>query len=294
MWRCGQVPKDFKGATIVHLYKRNGNRQVWDNHIAAGEVPGTRAHLYTTFVDLTEAFDTVNREGLWKIMQKFGWFERSTHTVRQLHDGIMTRVTDSGAVLEAFGVTNGVKQGCVLAPTLFSLLFTAMLMDGDERPGIRVAYMTDGHLLNSRRMLARTRLFMTTIHDLFFADDCALNTTTEVDMLRNMDHFTAENRIAAAKAQREARISKVSRLLTASHPPLPTFPCCQRAFRPRIGFFGHLRKQCVINLTASTSSPTFAHASNLASTATPVNANDTVAVPPPPSVWPNPSIGCSD
>ena len=26
-------------------------------------------------------------------------------------------------------VTNGVKQGCVLAPTLFSMMFSAMLMD---------------------------------------------------------------------------------------------------------------------------------------------------------------------
>ena len=29
--------------------------------------------LYITFVDLTKAFDTVNRDGLWKIMSKFGW-----------------------------------------------------------------------------------------------------------------------------------------------------------------------------------------------------------------------------
>ncbi|BHF61705.1 hypothetical protein SprV_0100468100 [Sparganum proliferum] len=32
MWRQGEVPQDFKGATIVHLYKRKGNRQVCDNH----------------------------------------------------------------------------------------------------------------------------------------------------------------------------------------------------------------------------------------------------------------------
>ena len=28
--------------------------------------------LYMTFVDLTKAFDTVSREGLWKIIAKFG------------------------------------------------------------------------------------------------------------------------------------------------------------------------------------------------------------------------------
>ncbi|VDL94132.1 unnamed protein product [Schistocephalus solidus] len=32
MWRQGQVPQDFKDATIIHLYKRKGNRQVCDNH----------------------------------------------------------------------------------------------------------------------------------------------------------------------------------------------------------------------------------------------------------------------
>ncbi|BHF68763.1 hypothetical protein SprV_0301180400 [Sparganum proliferum] len=32
MWRQGEVPQDFKEATIVHLYKRKGNRQVCDNH----------------------------------------------------------------------------------------------------------------------------------------------------------------------------------------------------------------------------------------------------------------------
>ncbi|BHF62952.1 hypothetical protein SprV_0200594100 [Sparganum proliferum] len=140
MWLQGEVPQDFKDATIVHLYKRKGNRQICDNHrgisllniagkifarillnrlnhhLEQGLLPesqcgfrrhrGTtdmifaarqlqekcqemRTHLYSTFVDLTKAFDTVNREGLWKIMQKFGCPERFTRMVRQLHDGMM-------------------------------------------------------------------------------------------------------------------------------------------------------------------------------------------------------------
>ncbi|BHF81456.1 hypothetical protein SprV_0702458600 [Sparganum proliferum] len=104
-----------------------------------------RTHLYSTFVDLMKAFDTVNREGLWKIRRKFGCPERFIEMGCQLHDGMRARVTDYGAISEAFAVTNGVKQGCVLAPTLFSLMFSAMLMDayrGDERPGIRIAYST--------------------------------------------------------------------------------------------------------------------------------------------------------
>ncbi|BHF62641.1 hypothetical protein SprV_0200562600 [Sparganum proliferum] len=152
-----------------------------------------RTHLYSTFVDLTKAFDTVNRERLWKIMQKFGCPERFIEMVRQLHDGMMARVTDNGAVSEAFAETNEVKQRCVLAPTFFSLMFSAMLMDAyrDERSGIRIAYRTDGHLLNQRRMHFQSRVSTTTVHELLFADDCALNTTSEEEMQGSMDLFSA-------------------------------------------------------------------------------------------------------
>ncbi|BHF68852.1 hypothetical protein SprV_0301189300 [Sparganum proliferum] len=44
-----------------------------------------RTHLYSTFVDLTKAFDTVTQEGLWKIMQKFGCPEQFTQMSCQLH-----------------------------------------------------------------------------------------------------------------------------------------------------------------------------------------------------------------
>ncbi|VDL95287.1 unnamed protein product [Schistocephalus solidus] len=89
-------------------------------------------------------------------MQKFGCPERFTHMVRQLHIGMMACVTDNGTVSKPFTVTNGGNQGCVLAPTLFSFMFSAMLMDAycDEQPGIRITYRTDGHLLSSRRMQA--------------------------------------------------------------------------------------------------------------------------------------------
>ena len=49
--------------------------------------------------------------------------------VRQFHDGMQACVQNDGEFSEPFEVTNGVKQGCVLAPTLFSMKFSAMLMD---------------------------------------------------------------------------------------------------------------------------------------------------------------------
>ncbi|BHF80068.1 hypothetical protein SprV_0702319200 [Sparganum proliferum] len=100
---------------------------------------------------------------------------------------------EKSAVSEVFAVTNGVKQGWALAPTLFSLMSFAILMDAyrDGCPGIRSAYRIDGHLLNSRRTKTPTRLSATTVHELLAADDCVLNTMTEVDMQRSMDRLAA-------------------------------------------------------------------------------------------------------
>ena len=44
--------------------------------------------LYMTFVDLTKAFDTASRNGLWKLMAKFGCPPRYIAMVRQFHYGM--------------------------------------------------------------------------------------------------------------------------------------------------------------------------------------------------------------
>ena len=66
---------------------------------------------------------------IWKIIAKFGCPPRFIAMVRQFHDGMQARVQNDGEFSEPFEVTNGVKQVCVMAPTLFSMMFSAMLMD---------------------------------------------------------------------------------------------------------------------------------------------------------------------
>ena len=74
--------------------------------------------LYMKCVDLTKAFDTVSRDGLWKIMVKFGCPPRFKAVVRQFHDGMQARVKNDGEFSEPFMVTKGVEQGCVMAHTV--------------------------------------------------------------------------------------------------------------------------------------------------------------------------------
>ena len=148
--------------------------------------------LYMTFVDLTKAFDTVSRKGLWRIMEKFGCPGKFITIVRQVHDGMMVKVMEDGEESKEFPVTNGVKQGCVLAPTLFSMVFSAMLTDAFKHcnDGIHLKYRTDGGLFNLGRLQAVNKVTETVIRDLLFADDCALNAGTAEMMQHEVDCFS--------------------------------------------------------------------------------------------------------
>ena len=108
--------------------------------------------VYMTFVDLTKAVDTVSRDGLWKIMADVGCPPRYIAMVRQFHDGMQARVQNDGEYSEPFPVTNGVKQGCVMTPTLFSMMFSAMFTYAfqDVIAGFPISYRFDGKLLNLR------------------------------------------------------------------------------------------------------------------------------------------------
>ena len=105
--------------------KIEGQKHDLHSKTASGEMPRTECtvDLDMTFVDLTKAFDTVSRNGLWKSMAKFGCPSRFIAMRRQVHDGMQARVQNDGDFSEPFEVTNGVKQGSVMAPTLFSMIF---------------------------------------------------------------------------------------------------------------------------------------------------------------------------
>jgi hypothetical protein len=145
--------------------------------------------LYLTFVDLTKAFDTVCRDGLWKVMKRFGCPPAFVRMVRLFHEGMNARVSDQGELSDPFPVTNGVKQGCVLAPTLFSMVFSAMLAHTDAPFDVSIRHRMDGGLFNLRRLQAKTKVKMQPVREFLFADDCALGSSSESTMQEAMDSF---------------------------------------------------------------------------------------------------------
>ena len=68
--------------------------------------------LYAAVIDLTKAFDTVNRDGLWNIMARLGCSPKFLTILCQLQD----LVKHIGSLSGSFPISNSIKQGCVLDP----------------------------------------------------------------------------------------------------------------------------------------------------------------------------------
>ena len=125
-------------------------------------------------------------------MEKFGSPRKFTALVRQLNDGTRATVLDNGDTSDSFPVINGVKQGCVLAPTICSMVFAAMLHDAsqDNDDGIQLKYRTNGGVFNLRRLKAKTKVKVATLRELVFVDDCALNSSTDAEIQQCVNHFS--------------------------------------------------------------------------------------------------------
>jgi hypothetical protein len=73
---------------------------------------------WVLFVDLVEAYDTVNREMLWKILTTLGVPESLSEVLKKLYTDVTLHLR-VGEKLEQFLSTSGAKQGDNLAPVLF-------------------------------------------------------------------------------------------------------------------------------------------------------------------------------
>ncbi|KAK3881877.1 hypothetical protein Pcinc_013718 [Petrolisthes cinctipes] len=77
--------------------------------------------LYHVFIDFKKAFDRVWHDALWATMKKFNMGKKLTHTIQQLYANASSAVFAQGSIGEWFHTSVGVRQGCLLSPTLFNI-----------------------------------------------------------------------------------------------------------------------------------------------------------------------------
>ena len=78
--------------------------------------------LYINFIDNEKAFDSVDRETLWKLLRHYGFPEKIIALIRCTYQDMSCKIAHAGQLSESFEVKTGVRQGHLLSPFLFLLV----------------------------------------------------------------------------------------------------------------------------------------------------------------------------
>lgn len=137
--------------------------------------------LFTAFVDLKKAFDTVSREGLYRVLEHIGCPPTLLAITKSFHDDMCGTVVFDGEESAPFNVNRGVRQGCVLAPTLFGIYFSVILLVAFRNcdVGIHLHTRKDGRLFNISLLRSKKYRSGLLTRELLYADDAALVANTE-------------------------------------------------------------------------------------------------------------------
>ena len=178
--------------------------------------------LYKAFVDLTKAFDTVNRDLLWNILHKFGCPRTFIAILQQFHTSMCAQVVMAGSQSSSFPVEVGVKQCCVLAPIIFNLLPVTITLvshrDLQSSDCVGNEYRLDGGLFNQRCLQAKTKTSSAMISALQYADDAAFPSLTADRLQRSLD-VMSETYLCTGIIINTTK----TEILSASSPDAPTF-----------------------------------------------------------------------
>ena len=104
-------------------------------------------------------------------------------------------VSFEGTMSKSFSVNSGVKQGCVLAPTLFGIFFSVLLYHAfgnhEDENDVYIHTRSDRKLLNLARLRAKTKVRTVLVRELLFADDAALVSHSASSLQRLLNKFSA-------------------------------------------------------------------------------------------------------
>ena len=81
----------------------------------------SQKNIYFCFTDYAKAFDCVDHNKLWRILQEMGIPDHLTCLLRNLYASQEATVRTGHGTTDWFQIRKGVRQGCILSPCLFNL-----------------------------------------------------------------------------------------------------------------------------------------------------------------------------
>ena len=114
-------------------------------------------NVYFCFIDYAKAFDCVDHNKLWKILQEVGIPDHLMCLFRNLYAGQEATVRTGHETTDWFQIRKGVCQSCILSPCLFNLYAEHILRNAgleEAQAGIKIA----GRNINNLRYADDTTL----------------------------------------------------------------------------------------------------------------------------------------
>ena len=102
----------------------------------------SRQNIYFCFIDYTKAFDSVDHNKAWKILQEMGVPDHLTSLLRNLYAGQEATVRTGHGTTDWFQIWKGVCQGCILSSCLFNLCAEYFMRNGgldEAQIGIKIS-----------------------------------------------------------------------------------------------------------------------------------------------------------
>ena len=103
------------------IYKGRGTRDQIANIAGSLKKQEFLKNIYFCFIDYAKAFDCVDHNRLWKILQEMGTPDQLTCLLRNLYAGPEATVRTGQGTTDWFQIRKEVHQGCILSPCLFNL-----------------------------------------------------------------------------------------------------------------------------------------------------------------------------
>ena len=129
------------------------------HHRKSKRVP--EKHLFVdvleTFNDYAKAFDSVDHNKIWKILQEMGLADQLICLLRNLYAGQEAIVRTGHETTDWFQIVKGVRQGCILSPCLFNFYAVYIMKNAgleEAQAGIKIA----GRNINNSRYADGTTL----------------------------------------------------------------------------------------------------------------------------------------
>ena len=137
---------------------RTGRRMADNNFILDSilwklKAMGKKGHL--AYLDISKAYDSVNREILWSRMSRMGFDGVFLQSLKALYTGDCVQSTVNGVTTSPVYLRRGLRQGCSLSPILFAL-YIALI-------GVSASMMEQGVVIGGM-----------VVSCLLFADDIVL------------------------------------------------------------------------------------------------------------------------